>query len=400
MSARAAFAAALALGLALAGPEAAEARPAGLGDVKAVRHWSYAEYTRVVVELTRPVRAQVERLPADPRARRPERLYLDLPGIWVGLRFADPIAIGDGLLQDVRLGQNTRSATRVVVDLERYDRHRVFFLSDPARIVLDVYGRRPGPGETARPAPRAAPSSEGLARLPMPLRPVHTIVLDPGHGGGDPGAIGVGGLREKDVTLALARELRQRLVERGFRVVLTRERDTSLSLEARTALAEGVGGDVFVSLHANAARRAGAHGIETYFLDKSHQRHSLRVAARENGVPTNRLDDLQRAVAGFRTSELGEHSGRLARLVHERAVTGVRGAYGHVTDLGVKQGPFQVLFLSGMPSILVEGGFLTHPGEANRLRSARYQAVLAEQIARGLSAYRSHHATVLAGHRP
>jgi N-acetylmuramoyl-L-alanine amidase len=265
--------------------------------------------------------------------------------------------------------------------------------------VLDVYGARraaPGaPGRTGETGP-GGPSRPNGARLPVSLRPVETVVIDPGHGGGDPGAIGVGGLREKDVTLAIARELRRRLEDRGFRVVLTRDRDASVSLEERTVLAEGAGGDVFLSIHANASRRTGAQGIETYFLDKSHQRHSLRVAARENGVPFTHLDDLQRTVAGFRTSELGEHSSRLAQLVHGEMVTGVRTVYGRVSDLGVKQGPFHVLFLSGVPSILIEVGFLTHPAEARRLRSETYRAVLAEHIARGLSAYRSQHRAVLA----
>ncbi len=366
-------------------------RPEGLGDVREVRHWSYPEYTRVVVELDRPVRTEVERLAADARAGRPDRLYLDLPGIWVGRRFNEPITIGDGLLRDVRLGQNTRTTTRLVVDLQRYGRHRLFTLSSPDRVVLDVYARR---GEPSPPLGREeAPSATAL---PVDLRPVHTVVLDPGHGGSDPGAIGVGGLREKDVTLDLALDLRRRLEDRGFRVVLTRDRDRTLSLEERTAFAEGVGGDVYISLHVNAARRSSAHGIETYFLDKSHERHALRVAARENGVPPSRLDDLQRTVAGFRVSEMGEHSAELARLVHGQLVRGVQRNYGSVHDLGVKQGPFHVLFLSGVPSILVETGFLTHRQEAKRLRSGFYRKVVAEHIARGLSAYRSRHATLMA----
>jgi N-acetylmuramoyl-L-alanine amidase len=114
---------------------------------------------------------------------------------------------------------------------------------------------------------------------------VHTIVVDAGHGGSDPGAISPHGLREKDVTLAVALDLEQRLVARGFNVVMTRRRDATLSLEERTALAEGAGSDVFLSIHVNAAPRSSAHGIETYYLDRTHERHTLRVAARENGVP-------------------------------------------------------------------------------------------------------------------
>jgi N-acetylmuramoyl-L-alanine amidase len=229
---------------------------------------------------------------------------------------------------------------------------------------------------------------------------VQTIVVDAGHGGSDPGAIGARGLREKDVTLAVALDLEQRLLARGFQVVMTRRRDSTLSLESRTALAEGSGGDVYLSIHVNAAARSSAHGIETYYLDRTHERHTLRVAARENGVPATALDPLQRAVAGLRVSEVGVQSAALARAVHGELIRGVQGAFGSVTNLGVKQGPFHVLFLSDAPSILVEVGFLTHQDEARRLSSRWYRTVVAEHIARGLAQYRSQGASLLAARRP
>ncbi len=231
------------------------------------------------------------------------------------------------------------------------------------------------------------------------MRQVRTVVLDPGHGGRDPGAVGAYGLQEKDVTLRLARALRPRLVARGFRVVMTRDGDQTLSLEERTAFAEGVGGDVFISLHTNAAKSRSTRGIETYYLDKSHERHSRRVAARENGVPAYRLDDLQRIVAQLRVSEVSVHSARLAKTVHEEVIAGVRSTHGSVEDLGVKRGPFYVLFLSNMPSILLEAGFLTNGAEARRLRSDFYIDVLAEQISRGLSSYRRENSLIVAGVR-
>jgi N-acetylmuramoyl-L-alanine amidase len=198
----------------------------------------------------------------------------------------------------------------------------------------------------------------------------------------------------------VAIELERRLRGRGFEVVMTRRRDVFVSLEERTALAEGAGGDVFVSVHVNAAPRRSASGIETYYLDRSHERHTLRVAARENGVPPSHLDPLQRAVAGLRVGEVSGHSQELAATVHRGIVSGVREVFGSVQDLGVKQGPFHVLFLSAAPSILVEMGFLTNRGDARRLESKLYRAVLAEQIARGLSRYRSQRATMLARRSP
>jgi N-acetylmuramoyl-L-alanine amidase len=251
------------------------------------------------------------------------------------------------------------------------------------------------PPSQAPPLRPPAPARAG-ERLPPTLRGVHTVVIDAGHGGSDPGAISKGGLREKEVTLAVALDLEQRLLARGFAVVMTRRRDATLSLEERTALAEGAGGDVFVSIHVNAAPRSSAHGIETYYLDRTHERHTLRVAARENGVPPNALDPLQRAVAGLRVSEVGMQSASLARAVHGELIQGVRGAFGNVANLGVKQGPFHVLFLSGAPSILVEVGFLTHREEARRLSSRWYRSVVAEHLARGLARYRSQGGPVLA----
>jgi N-acetylmuramoyl-L-alanine amidase len=361
-------------------------RPPNLGDVAEVRHWSYDEYTRVVVELDRLVQTEVRRLPADGSSGRPERLYLDLPEVWVGRSYSDAIPVGDGLLRGIRLGQNTLRNTRLVIDLERYERHRLMILSSPPRVVVDVYGERS--------PPRAG------RRLPPAQRPVRRVVLDPGHGGRDPGAISRSGQREKDVVLRLALALRPRLQARGFEVVLTRDGDRTLELEERTALAEGVGGDLFVSLHANAAPNRRLRGIETYYLDKSHERHTVRVAAHENGISPAELDSLQRTVAGFRISEVSERSEQLASSVHRSMLSGMRERYGKVTDLGIKKGPFFVLYLSNLPSILVEIGFLTHPDEERRLKEPAYLNALADEIADGIVRYRELSPPVVAERRP
>jgi N-acetylmuramoyl-L-alanine amidase len=363
-------------------------RAPGQAGVRDVRFWSYPEYTRVVVELERLVETQVHRLPPDGRAGRPERLYLDLPDVWVGRDYADGIDVGDGLLRALRLGQNTLKTARLVIDLERYDRHRLLVLSAPPRVVVDVYGGRAAP--PGAPAPRLRSAG---------LRPVRSVVIDPGHGGRDPGATARSGLREKDVVLRLARALRPRLEAGGLQVRLTREDDRTLELEERTAFAEGVGGDLFVSLHANAAPNRRLRGVETYYLDKSHARHTIRVAAHENGISPGELDSLQRTLAGFRISELSGHSERLARTVHGELVSGLRRRFGSLDDLGVKRGPFFVLFLSNLPSILVEVGFLTHPEEARRLGDAAYLAALADEIAQGILRYRDASLPVVAERR-
>lgn len=359
---------------------AAVERPPGLGDVRDVRSWSYPGYTRVVVELSREVelpRAGLVRLAANTPAGRPERIYLDMPGIWVGVRYDRGIPVGDGLLRGVRLGQNTIRTSRIVIDLERYGHHRVFTLASPARIVIDVFGNR-----------KSEPPQDPNGRLPAGLRRVQKIIVDPGHGGSDPGATGIAGLREKDVNLAIGKLVAKRLEERGFEVVLTRDGDQTRSLEERTAIAESASGDVFVSIHANASARAKARGIETYTLDRNHERHSLDVAARENGIPAWKLDPLQRALATLHADEVGNHSEKLAGLVHSNVIRGARSRDRTLPDLGVKKGPFYVLFMSSMSSLLVETGFVTNRDDAKLLRSGPYQQVLAERIAEGIERYR------------
>jgi N-acetylmuramoyl-L-alanine amidase len=351
-------------------------RPSGLSDVVEVRHWSYPDYTRVVVELTRPVDTEIVHLRENRAANRGERLYLDLPGFWVGRDYDEEgIPVGDGLLRSVRVGQNTKRKTRVVIDVDNYRRHRLLYLRHPDRLVIDVYGNRTRPG---------SPDGRRWADIGV----VKTVIIDPGHGGKDPGAIGVGGIREKDVTLKLSRALARRLRDMGFRVVLTRESDSWVSLEERTAIAEANEGDLFISLHANAARRRAANGIETYSPDQNHERHSLRVAMRENGVTRSQLDELQRTLAKLRIAEISPRSRHLATLVQSQLTTSLPRRFGKIQDLGAKKGPFYVLFLSNMPAILVEAGFLTNRTEAKRLRNSEFLESVASQIAVGVDRYR------------
>ena len=215
------------------------------------------------------------------------------------------------------------------------------------------------------------------------------IVIDPGHGGKDPGAIGIGNLHEKDINLKLARKLAQRLRARSFKVVLTREDDRFLNLEERTAIAESARGDIFVSIHVNASENRNLRGIEVYYLDEEHRRHNLEVAARENGVEPEEVDALQETLARLRVAEASRYSESLARYVHRDLTRGLAQTYGGVSDLGVKKGPFYVLFMSSMPAILVETGFLTNPKDARLLRSDNYLEVMAAQIAAGLGHYRN-----------
>ncbi len=365
-------------------------RPKGLADVREVRTWSYPDYTRVVVELTAPVDLVSEdltRLAANRKANRPDRLYIDIAGVWVGRDYLEGIPIEDGLLQDVRLGQYTLHNSRLVIDLQSYGRHRLFTLEAPHRLVIDVFGERGA--NVGAPTRSVSTSKSKSGRLPVTARRVRTVVIDPGHGGKDPGAVGHGGMFEKVVNLKLAKLLKRRLEARSFRVFMTRDDDRFVDLEERTAIAESAGGDVFVSIHANASRRRSTRGIEIYYLDENHERHSIEVAARENGIQPRHVDGLQRTLAKLRVSEASVHSKKLAEIVHHDVITGLDSVYRGSPDLGVKRGPFYVLFMSSMPSILVETGFLTNKRDASLLRSERYLDTFAAQIAAGLGHYRN-----------
>jgi N-acetylmuramoyl-L-alanine amidase len=380
-------------------------RPPGLGDVVGVEHWSYPEFSRVVIQISEPATPQMGAAPADPGSGKPARLYFDVPGMWAGRRFETPIRVGDGLLRQVRIGQNTLDTARVVLDLEAYGRHRVMQLAAPARIVIDVFKEAPLP-ESAPPSPAADPGApkrepeHGAESLPMDLRPVRVVVVDAGHGGRDPGAIGVDGLREKDVTLALARSLQKSLRARGFRVVLTRDRDRTLSLEERTAIAEGAGGDVFVSVHANASPRPDLEGVELFTLQENAERQTLRLAARENGIAPAAVDPLQRLLARLRLSEAGARSSLLAKQVHREIASGMGDRWPSVREPALKHGPFYVLYLSDMPALLVEAGFVTHADDARRLRDPSYLRAMAEEIAQGVGRFRDKATPLVAEARP
>ncbi len=231
-------------------------RPEGLADVTEVRVWEHPEYTRVVIQLSRPARYETHVL------EDPARLYLDLDGVWIDADLREPeTPESTGPILRVRSGQNTLRRARVVLELDDLARpRRTFHLHDPFRIVTDVFHAR----RSGAPAPTAARSFDS--------RPVRKVVLDPGHGGKDPGARGPNGLREKDVVLRVAHALRRRLRSEGLEVVLTRKGDAYLELEERTAIANRHGADLFVSIHANAAPNRRSSGVETYLLDTRYDR--------------------------------------------------------------------------------------------------------------------------------
>jgi N-acetylmuramoyl-L-alanine amidase len=217
--------------------------------------------------------------------------------------------------------------------------------------------------------------------------PLDVIVIDPGHGGDDSGAIGRGGVAEKEIALKVARRLALVLGTRlGADVLLTRNDDTFMTLEERVAFANRHDADVFISIHANSARNKKATGIETFFMSlEATDEDAMRIAEKENSVAGGSAgpgftDDLKNILRDMAQSVTHHESARLAESVHMNMVKGTRRR----EDRGVKQAPFAVLYGALMPAVLVEVGFLSNPTEANRLLSPEYQARIADSIAEGV----------------
>ena len=213
------------------------------------------------------------------------------------------------------------------------------------------------------------------------------VVVDAGHGGKDTGAIGPRGVREKDLTLAIARRVAARLKALGFQVVMTRKSDVFVSLDERTRIANEARADLFVSIHCNAARRRKLEGVETWTLNVGSDRYAARLAAFENAEADRAVSDLRLILADLATKANASDARDLAQSVQSSMVRTLRGRVGRVRDHGVKQALFYVLLGTRMPSILVETGFISNPKEEARLRSTKFQDGTAEAIARGVKDY-------------
>lgn len=217
---------------------------------------------------------------------------------------------------------------------------------------------------------------------------VKKIVIDPGHGGNDPGAMAQKGIREKDISLALAKSLAQSLKRRtGCEVVLTRTSDKYLHLEERTAIANTQRADLFISLHLNSSSAKEAIGIETYFLNLATDESAIAVAARENATSTKNISDLEGILKDLMRNAKIDESCRMAKYVQKNMCSHLSRKYTPIKDKGVKQAPFYVLIGAQMPAILIETGFISNPQELAKLTSPGYQADLTDSIAEGVVQY-------------
>ena len=369
----------------------------GFATVMDIRKLSTSTYTRVVIDLDKPAEYTDHLLKVDSKLKKPRRLYLDLKNTKIGQDIESSIPIKDGLLWSARAGQYNPDTVRVVLDIDNISRYKTFRLHDPFRIVVDVHGDKNTAGENNGKTktgaagknvlkPKSPDDTISLARQ-LGLS-VKRIVIDPGHGGKDPGCIFKGGIKEKDITLSLAKKLKTKIESRlGCEVLLTRTKDVFVPLDERTAFANSKNADLFISLHVNAHKQSNIYGIETYILDIASDQQAVMVAMRENATSEKNVSDLQSILKSLLMNTNISESGKLANMVQNGMIDDVKKKYKTYKSLGVKKAPFYVLVGAEMTAILIETGFITNSTERARLMSDNYKEVLSEGIAEGIESY-------------
>lgn len=336
-------------------------------EVTNVERYDGKHSARIVVFLTRSAEYEVGTLEATPELG--PRLYVDVRGAsYSGPRQLD---IG-GIVQRVRLGDREGSL-RIVLDLQQRVYERVFYLPEPFRLVIDVSRHPP------RSSWRAGVDGQGVRR----------VVLDPGHGGHDPGAIGYAGLREKDVALDVAHRAAPLIArELGIDTLLTRDEDEFVPLHERVAKANAFGADLFISIHCNASESMQSHGVMSFVLDGSGDALAERVAVRENSASRAAVQDFTSRVRHLIDAATAQSSVHFAQLLQRSTVTSLSSDYRGILDGGVRKAGFFVLAGAQMPAVLFEVSFISNPTEEERLDTPRYRQKLADGIVNAIRAYR------------
>lgn len=373
----------------------------GLINVSQIRHWSTENFTRVVIHVDKETPFKSIFLKGDPASGTPPRLFVDIYGTKVDKNlYVEPIT--KGLLEQIKFGRNTKDSVRVVLYIKSFEDYKVFALKDPFRIVMDIQGN-PNAHEDYNIAKKDVEDYKYQTKLPddrvsslsaaLGLK-IRTIVIDAGHGGHDPGAIGPSGLKEKDVTLHIAKALKEKFDKDGRKygitnVYLTRSDDRFIPLEERTGIAKKLGADLFISIHCNAARDKQAYGTETYFLSLTKDQRALAVAARENATTSISRGEMSKVLKQYLLSAKIQESERLAGYVQNAVVSTMSSKFQPVSNKGVKRAPFIVLIGADIPSILVETAFITNPRDEKRLRSNDYIDEFADGIFDGVKKFSS-----------
>lgn len=374
------------------------------------------ELVRVTIPLSERVRFREGEVPADESRGLPRRAYIDLKPARLDAP-AFEVSVERAGISRARLGQFSPNTVRLVLDLSEDREVGIFPLVGESSLVVDLTdqdGPAPDPianlqglqetkeRDSKEPADEDVQAStqalagETRARLEAPQEvplsvqaglKVRRVVIDPGHGGHDVGAVGPSGLQEKGVVLDISKKLGRRLQEHGLEVVYTRTEDEFVSLDDRTAIANDERADLFISVHANATTRRDRRGVTTYYLDVTSDRYSMRLAARENATTERSVSELQLILADLTTRHNTDESARLASRIQENLVETLSREYSDVRDLGVRYALFFVLLGARMPSVLVETSFISNPAEERRLADEAYRDEVAEGIFEGVLAF-------------
>ena len=356
------------------------------------------------------------------RLSKPERVYINFKETQLADSVAKEIKIGSRFLKGLRLSQLDKENTRLVVDLNESNNLKIGVWSEGHKLFVELSNKKAPDVKVASKSkipftkkiaskpkipstkavnfdkkvkhnkePRKVAVKVSKKRsFPVVNKKLPLIVIDAGHGGNDLGAKGYRGIQEKNVNLAIALRLKDILTSRyKYRVILTRGDDTFIPLPGRGKIANDNNADVFVSVHANAAPRRAAHGIETYYLGQGHSEEAKATAARENGklVKSVKDDETQEILASMISTTKINKSSRLAGNIQNQLYQSMRKKYSGVKNLGVKEGPFFVLHDTNMASVLVEVGFVTNSREESRLKQSSYLDRLASSIAKGVSKF-------------
>jgi N-acetylmuramoyl-L-alanine amidase len=383
--------------------------------LKAIRREALAGAMRVTLELEGEAAFHDEEVAGQPR------VVIDLQNTRpLEMLTETTQAFSDDVVRQIRVGPQVGTRTRVVLDLSTRAPHTLYALYNPYRVVVDfardlgsttdtktvsagtketkAVSANPKDGKTSLAIGKGTtqakalkpPTVNGRGKFSLSRQlglGVARIVIDPGHGGYDPGAM-TDGISEADVVLDIATRLERLLLQQpGVDVVLTRRTNVFVALDERTAMANRAGADLFLSIHANASEDDRARGIETYFLNFAPNPEAEATAARENAASARTMRQLPDIVKAIALNNKIDESRDFASLIQSAMMERLKRANKTVKDLGVKQAPFVVLIGATMPSILAEISFLTNPQEAALLATIAYRQQIAEALFDGIMRY-------------
>jgi N-acetylmuramoyl-L-alanine amidase len=349
---------------------------------------SGAKETRVVLKVDGSVKYSKKRL------RNPDRVYFDFQNARWDEHIPDNITVEDGRVEQLRMTDAKGTPSRLVLDLDEQAKQKVTVRVSKNQLIIVVPHHKEKFIAVKAKSPKKKPTlrvaTNSITSKAQANQKTRVVVLDAGHGGKDYGAKGAHGLFEKDLNLQISKQVKTILQSRyHYKVIMTRKNDTFIELKDRGKIANQHNADLFVSIHANAAQRKSAKGIETYYLGSGSNEQALETAERENGDLVHSVADdaVQEILASLISTTKINDSSRLAAIVQKRLHKTMSKKFSGIQNLGVKEGPFFVLHDTNMPSILVEVGFVTNRKEGQHLKSKVYQKWLADSIARGIHDY-------------